>query len=243
MVLKTHFNTYRHQGEQSLLENLVIEAIQQMGQEFLYLPRRRQNFDQLNYDDDQSFFDTSYPIEMYISSIDGFSGDRVFMSKFDVEIRDQIVFSVARRRWELEIGSKENFVAPREGDLIYFPLNKKMFTIMFTDNKPFFYQLGHLNMFNLTCEVYEYSSERLITGIAEIDSFQPKHSQNIIDFGFATHDGSYLVSHDGSIISSTGYNEMLNISLDDNNIIQKELTDDEIIDFTEVNPYSTKGNY
>ena len=231
MTLRTHFNNYGKTSEQNLLESLVIESIQIFGMEILYIPRRRGSFDQLTYSDDQSYFDQAYPIEMYLKNVDGFGGDRVFMSKFDI----------ARRRFELEIGTKEDFLAPREGDLIYFPMNKKLFQILFADNKPFFYQLGNLQMYDITCENFEYSSEKFLTGIPSIDSFQPVNSQN---YAIATQDGSYLVDHDGHIIASSGYTETLAEDHgDDNDAIQDEITDDDIIDFEETNPYSERNPY
>jgi hypothetical protein len=237
----TFFNNETRTSEQELLENLVIETIKIYGQEMIYLPRRFGNLDQLTYSDDQAYFDTAYPIELYIKSVDGFSGDRVFMSKFDIEIRDQVIFTVARRRFELEIASKEEFIAPREKDLIYFPMNRKLFQIMFSDNKPFFYQLGNLQMYDMTCENFEYSSERFMTGIAEIDSFQKRHTQNILDFGILGHDGSYLVDHNGNLIVSSGYQDVLDLDIGDDNVfIQDEVTTLEIIDFSEKNPYAEK---
>jgi len=242
MTLNTFFLTDKRTSEQNLLEDLVIESIKQYGQEFLYLPRRRNNFDQLTYSDDQSTFDTAYPVEMYIKSIDGFSGDRIFMSKFDVEIRDQIIFTISRRRFDLEIGTPEDILAPREGDLIYFPMNRKIFQIMFVDNKPTFYQLGHLQTFNMTCEVYEYSSEKFITGIDAIDVMFRTHTQNIIDHGIIDHSNYYMVSHDGSMIVSSGYQTVLDIDMGDDNVaIQTEQNEDTIVDFTESNPFSEKN--
>jgi hypothetical protein len=66
-------------------------------------------------------------IEMYIKSVNGFTGDGDFMSKFGVEIRDQVVFSVAQRRFKEDISSITTQPRPTEGDLVYFPLNNKCF--------------------------------------------------------------------------------------------------------------------
>ena len=42
-------------------------------------------------------------IEMYIKSVDGFEGEGDFLSKFNVEIRDEMVLTVSRRRFGEEI--------------------------------------------------------------------------------------------------------------------------------------------
>lgn len=244
MVLNPHFHNYGFSSEQNLLEDLVIEYVQQFGLEIYYIPRRRGNFDQLHYDDDQSYFDTAYPIEMYMTSFTGLGGETTFMSKFDVQVRDQVVFSIARRRFELEIGSKENFLAPREGDLIYFPMNNHIFQISFSDNKPFFYQLGTLQMFNITAERYEASSEVFRTGITAIDVFHTQTSRNVLDFVTYDRDGAVLLTRDGDYLLSREWHDHLDDSgVDDNDYINKHNTDDDIIQFTEENPYSNRNPY
>ena len=109
---------------------------------------------------------------MYIKSVDGLEGDGDLVSKFGLEIRDQIVFSVARRAFEgLDIG-----VRPKEGDLIYFPLTEKLFQIMFVEHETPFYQTGALPTFDLTCELFTYSDEKLDTGVEEVDVIEQKQS-------------------------------------------------------------------
>lgn len=243
-MLKTHFNTYKESREQELLEDLVIEYIQQFGQEIMYLPRRRGNFNELYYDDDQSYFDTFYPIEMYIKNINGFGGDRTFMSKFDIEIRDQMVFSIARRRFGLEITAAEGFDAPREGDLIYFPMNGKLFQIMFTENKPFFYQLGTMQMFDITCEVFEFSSEKFMTGIPEIDVNQSEHTQDVLEYAVKDASGSPIISGEFWYVTD----EKLATSVaedgsDDTDLLGERVMDEEIINWNESNPYSLTNPY
>ena len=58
---------------------------------------------------------------MYIKNVDGFEGDGTFLSKFGLEIRDRVTFTVARRAFDEEVGVHEQMVRPNEGDLIYFP--------------------------------------------------------------------------------------------------------------------------
>ena len=42
---------------------------------------------------------------MYLKSMEGFEGDGQFLSKFGLEIRDQIVLTVARKRFDQVITS------------------------------------------------------------------------------------------------------------------------------------------
>ena len=131
-------------SEQLLLENLIIESIRIYGQDMYYIPRKLNNYDNVYGADDQSSYENAYSIELYIKSVDGFSGDGDFMSKFGIEIRNQVVFSVAQRRFNEEIGEYTTQVRPNEGDLIYFPLNKKCFQIKYVNKFEMFYQLGAL---------------------------------------------------------------------------------------------------
>lgn len=244
MAVNPHFPNYIQNTEQELLEDLVIEYIQQMGIDIYYLPRRRGNFNDIYYDDDMSYFDTFYPIEMYIKSYSGFGGDGTFASKFDIEIRDQIQFSIARRRFDLEIKSKEDFPAPREGDLIYFPFNKKLFQIMFSDNKPFFFQMGTLQMFDITCEVFEFASERFMTGIPEIDAMQEKHTQDVLEFAIMDADGNYIITGDDKYLINSKMGELIDQDASDTTGEFKEQDElDDIIRWDETNPYALRDRW
>ena len=70
---------------------------------------------------------------------------------------------------------------PFEGDLIYFPYNKKVFQITFVEHESPFYPGGTLPQFVLTCDLLEYSNEIFITGIPEIDSIEDNLSQMAVE--------------------------------------------------------------
>jgi hypothetical protein len=203
-----------------------------------YLPRTLNNYDEVYGADDSSSYEAAYPIEMYIKSIDGFSGDGEFLSKFGVEIRNQVVFSVARRIFNEEIGEFTTQVRPNEGDIIWFPLNQRAFIIRFVNKYEMFYQLGALQTWEMTCEVFEYSGETFNTGIPEIDALQKQNSQNILDWTIntelnepiKTEEGDYLILENAAVG---------NVTADDSYEIQRE--SDEFIDFSSIDPFS-EGN-
>jgi hypothetical protein len=151
MVTSPYFNNYTNFGEQNLLEDLIIESIKQIGENMFFIPRVIGNFDNLMTEDDQSLYNQTYLVEMYIKSVDGFTGDGNFMSKFGIEIRDQVTFSISQRVFNQEIGIYTNQSRPNEGDLIYFPLNKKCFQIKSVNKFEMFYQLGGLQTWEMTC--------------------------------------------------------------------------------------------
>jgi len=217
MATNFYFNNFRNSGEQDLLESLVVESIQIHGLDMYYITRDINHLDKLYTSDDQSSYTKPYLCEFYIKSVDGFGGDGNFMSKFGLEIRDQVVFSVAQRTFSREIGAYTTLTRPNEGDLIYFPLNNKCFQIKFVNKFEMFFQLGALQTWEVTCELFEYSNEVFNTGIDAIDSIQVNRSTNILDYAIedeqsnwiTDENGNYLVmeSYDLDSITGTGTNQ------------------------------------
>ena len=246
MTTNPFFNNYGQTSEQELLEDLVVESIRIWGQDMYYLPRKRNSFDGIYYEDSQSSFDIAYMIEVYMKSYNGFMGQDSFMSKFGLEVRDQFVFSIARRSFSLEITNPQpEILRPREGDLLYFPLNRKTFEIRFVDNKPFFYQLGELQMYDITCELFEYSNEKFNTGIEEIDQIQSKLSFNVIDYSVKNEQGEPIKTEDGDYIIKDKFdqNQQEFDPIQDNERIQKEVDDNSYIDWSETNPFGERNRY
>lgn len=182
-------NSYFKHGtsvEQNLFEGLKIEAIQVMGRKVYYLPRQVQTEDLVLGEDVLSKFSLAIPIEMYMENFQGFEGDREMFSKFGIQMNNSYKLVVSQKRWEKEIktlfdNDPSNGEAlfdvinnrrPQEGDLIYDPLIKFLFEIKFTDHDQEFYQLGKNYLYTLSCEAFQYQSESIETGIAEIDSFE-----------------------------------------------------------------------
>ena len=236
MATNFFFNNFQSSQEQLLLENLIIESIRIYGQDMYYIPRKLNNYDNVYGADDQSSYENAYSIELYIKSVDGFSGDGDFMSKFGIEIRNQVVFSVAQRRFNEEIGDYTTQVRPNEGDLIYFPLNKKCFQIKYVNKFEMFYQLGALQTWEMTCELFEYSNENLNTGIPEIDSLQKKFSQNQFDWLLRDEDGNALLTEEGDYIVLESAPVPAGA---DNDWIQQE--SDQFVDWTTVDPFSERN--
>jgi hypothetical protein len=236
-----YFNNFQNSQEQTLLENLIIESIKIYGEDMYYLPRTLNNKDELYGTDDNSSYDEAILVELYIKNVDGFGGDGSFMSKFGLEIRDQVTFTIAKRVFEDEIGIARDFIRPREGDCIYFPLNRKIFQIKYVDDKPIYYPLGALQMYDLTCELFEYSGEQFNTGIPEIDDIQDKLSLNIYDYGILTQDNFMLATENGDyLVMETFKIEEIDPFSDNENIENDAL---EFLDFSERDPFSENGVY
>lgn len=237
MATNFFFNNFKSSQEQNLLESLIIESIKIYGEDMYYVPRNLNNLDKLYTEDDQSSYTQAYPVEFYIKSVDGFSGDGNFMSKFGLEIRDQVVFSIAQRVFNQEIGAYSTLTRPREGDLIFFPLNNKCFQIKFVNKFEMFYQLGALQTWEVTCELFEYSNEIFATGIQEIDSIQRVFTTNIFDYTLRDEENSYLLDESGNYIVIESYNmETITNNYDESDIIQEE--SDTFVDWSVKDPFS-----
>jgi len=171
MATNPYFS-YAVKSEQNLYEDLVIESLKMYGNDVYYLPRTIVNEDTILGDDIPSTFSSSYKIEMYVESYDGFAGEGDLFQKFGIEIRDQATFILAKKRWKNVITDNNNDIdtlMPREGDLIYLPLSRSLFQIMRTEHEQPFYQLSNFPTFKLHCELFEYNDENIDTGIANID--------------------------------------------------------------------------
>ncbi len=217
------FNNFQSSMEQNLIEDLVVESIKIYGIELYYLPKRIVARDTIFREEELATYNVAHPIEMYIKNVDGFEGEGDFMSKFGLEIRDRVTFTVSRRSFAAEILTQEsNMVRPLEGDLIWFPLTRKMYKIKFVEHEAIFYQLGSLQTWDISCELFEYNNETFDTGISDIDSVYAELDVNI---GTASPE---------------------DIVLEDSNAMNQEFEIDGqsgILDFTEMDPFSEGNNY
>lgn len=246
MATSVYFNNFQASQEQLLIENLIIESIKIYGHDVYYLPRTRVAFDEIYKEDTLSEFNTAHFVDMYIKNVDGFDGDGDFISKFGLEIRDRVTFSIARRTFNDEVGSVIEINRPREGDLIYFPLNRKVFEIKFVEHEAIFYQLGSLQLYDIQCELFEYSNEKFKTGIQEIDLLyinnlvsDTNYSSSVTNFSIQTEDANpyTLLAEDGYML----VDEQFQIdTLGDNEEIEQEA--DTFIDFSEIDPFA-EGTY
>ena len=261
--------------EQNLYEDLMIEQLKIYGQEVFYIPRTLVKEDELFGEDTLSKFGDAYIIEMYFDNIEGYEGEKEIMSKFGLQMNEDVTFSVSRRRFEQLVSHDSNLIVktrPNEGDLVYFPKVSKIFEITFVDKDDPFYQIHNLPAFKLKCKTFEYSGEDLNTGIKEIDAIETDNSLDLLQFqmtleqsgtfneGLELEDGTGNVEQEDSTDNVIGENETGGESIlleTGDYIIQEgivvdtidenamndffEREDDNIIDFSESNPFGDIG--
>lgn len=180
MPTNQYFNNFpanQITSEQLLVEDLVIESMQIHGMDVFYLPRTsRDQVDFLFGEDTLKTYVTAFPIEMYLENVTGMDGEGDFISKFGLEIRDELSLLVSRRRFKYTTGAS-NLVRPREGDLVYIPLVENFFEITFIEHEndqAMFYTLGrgrggNVYVYALKLKQFVFSDEVISTGIDEID--------------------------------------------------------------------------
>ena len=161
--------------EQLLVENLVIEALQIYGLDVYYLPRTtRDEVDYLFGEDSLKQYLTAHAIEMYLENVTGFDGEQDFISKFGLEIRDEVTMLVSRLRFKYTVNG---YTRPREGDLIYVPMTTSFFEITSVESEndqAMFYTLGrgrggNVYVYALKMKQFYFSNEIIETGIKDID--------------------------------------------------------------------------
>ena len=262
--------------EQHLYEDLMIEQLKIYGQDVFYIPRTLVKEDELFGEDTLSKFDDAYQIEMYFENVEGYEGEKEIMSKFGLQMNEDVTFVVARRRFEQLVSHDSNLIVktrPNEGDLVYFPKVKKIFEISFVDHDDPFYQVHNVPAFKLKCKTFEYSGEDLDTGITEIDAIETDNSLDMLVYqitmehsttyneGLELEDGTGNLEQEtatgGTLIgeNETGGDQIVLETGDyiiqeayvtdtiDENAMNDffDTQDDNIIDFTESNPFGDIG--
>lgn len=236
MTTNQFFNQYATSTEQNLLESLIIESIKIYGIDMYFLQRTTINRDSTFREGATYQYNSAYPLETYVRDVNGFTGDGEFLSKFGLEVRDQIVFTVAQSRFAAAVGGDTNQIRPAEGDCIYFPFTESIFQIKFVNVKPVFFQLGKLQVYEMTCELFEYNQELFNTGITDIDNTY--NSLSIIEenYQLLSSSNNVILTEDGGFLVLESYIVDQLDQQAQNEIFETQALD--FLDFTERDPFS-----
>lgn len=183
MATSVYFNNQSAAKEQLLVEDLVIESIKNHGIDVYYIPRSsRSSLDEIYGDDPVKSFDTAFLLEMYLETFNDFEGNQEFFSKFGLEVQKNARVALARRSFQKYI-SNDVRNAPKEGDLIWLPVQQKLMEITFVEQERNFFQLGRGSrggvdskllpyMYVLELQLFKYNGEFFNTGMSEVDEIQ-----------------------------------------------------------------------
>ena len=212
------------------MQDLINEQLRMYGLDVYYIPRTFIREATIMREVTSSAFRSYFVIEAYLNNYDGYGGQGDIMSKFGIQVKDEVTLTLSRERYEDYIapflnsrmlflmnspeddGELITIQRPREGDLIYFPLGRRLFEIKFVEHEQPFYQLGKGYTYELQCELFEYEDEVLDTTIDEIDS-------SILDKGNITTVDLVPLSNraEVDINLATGYIRELTIFNEGNN--------------------------
>jgi hypothetical protein len=174
-------------SEQFLIQDLINEQLKIYGIDVYYLPRKISNLDNILKEAQTSKFDDSFLIEAYLDNYEGYTPGSDIMTKFGLRLKNEINLIISKERFEnfispflegLNKGLTDNTLSgfkpvltkkPSEGDLIFFPLGKRLFEIKRVEFEKPFYQLGKNYVFELQCELYEYENELIDTSVDVVD--------------------------------------------------------------------------
>jgi len=95
--------------------------------------------------------------------------------------------------------------------------------------------MGSLQTYDLRCELFEYSHERLNTGIATIDEIEDLYSGDRMQNQILDEAGDNLVMESGESILDEAYSIESSDSAAKNNLF--DLKAAEFVDFSELNPF------
>ncbi len=234
-------NTSGTTSEQRLIEDLIIESLKIYGHDVFYLPRTLVKEDTIFDEDTLSKFTQAYPLEMYLENIEGFGGDGELFSKFGLEVRDSATFILARRRWDELVKTSGGIFTqdtrPSEGDLLYFQKTNSLFEIREVEFNNPFYQANKLYIYRLKCELFEYSSEVIETGITELDANVEEDSLDMLIYQFLLQDNTLFLLEDFSSLILESYSTTSSDVQTDSEDFKDFNTIEDILDFSEVNPF------
>lgn len=205
-----------------LIEDLIIESIRNHGIDVYYLPRESQSsLNQLFGDDPVKSYSTAYKMEVFLESSNDFTGNQEFFSKFGLQVNKGLEVALARRTFERYVpGSSRN--TPKEGDLVWFPVQMKLMEIKFVEQEKNFFQLGRAAsrgsrggldnrimpyMYGLSLESFKYNGELLATGVLGVDSVADQNAF-CVDYtmqpgGSSTYKQGEIIFQGASLAAST----------------------------------------
>tara|TARA_Y100000287_G_scaffold124215_1_gene100119 strand:+ start:301 stop:1227 length:927 start_codon:yes stop_codon:yes gene_type:complete len=273
--------------EQKFIENLIVETIEIYGQDIYYVPRTLVNRDTVFGEDSDSKFESAKAIRAYVNNVEGWEGQGELLSKFGIRIEDKTTFIFSREKFKEHVDDSTVLNVegrPNEGDLIWFPVTKHLFSIKFVEAEKPFYQLGKGYVWECQCELFEYSDEEINTGITDLDAIETAFANAITVGLVAGGSGAFTAgetvtggtsnvtaevkSFDADtrtliVINRSGtfqvpetitggtssaswttatYNTINNTNSEYDQNNDFETLDNDIIDFTESNPFGTVGS-
>ena len=157
-MLNPYFNQSQNvEGESDLYEDLIIEAIQVVGEDLLYIQRLESDFNSLN-EAQISELKKALVIEAEVLSVENFGGDMDQFSYFGLAPMDRATFKMSIKRFK-DQASFVDLKDPVEGDLLYMKTGNIIWEIKRVRKDDKFYIAGKRYCWIIECVLYQPNHE------------------------------------------------------------------------------------
>ena len=179
--LNSYFNntgqSIGNQNERNLVQKLIDQAIQIHGFQITYV-QRDEKLEGVWREDLSPEFETSFTIEAFLESYDGFEGAGMMNTAYGYSLDQLANIWISKNRWKEEYKENPTEVpkAPRSGDIILMtfgsdPSNNaddqeheelirpKVFEIMHTEKEPDKFQLRGEYYYSIKLRLFDHSNE------------------------------------------------------------------------------------
>ena len=157
-MLNPYFNQSQNvEGESDLYEDLIIEAIQVVGEDLLYIQRLESDFNSLN-EAQISELKRAFVIEAEVLSVENFGGDIDQFSYFGLAPMDRATFKMSIKRFK-DQASFVDLKDPVEGDLLYMKTGNIIWEIKRVRKDDKFYIAGKRYCWIIECVLYQPNHE------------------------------------------------------------------------------------
>ena len=157
-MLNPYFNQSQNvEGESDLYEDLIIEVIQVVGEDLLYIQRLESDFNSLN-EAQISELKKAFVIEAEVLSVENFGGDMDQFSYFGLAPMDRATFKMSIKRFK-DQASFVDLKDPVEGDLLYMKTGNIIWEIKRVRKDDKFYIAGKRYCWIIECVLYQPNHE------------------------------------------------------------------------------------
>ena len=194
-------HSFNLSNEQKLLEDLIVESVQMNGVDCFYLPRKSDiDYRSLLGEQPDTRFTEAYPIEMYLINVEGYDGENEFAGKFGYMIKASTNIVVTARSFAQYVSQFSSVLTrPREGDLVWVPILRRLFEIKFSDPDINFHAIGRdaarPYYYELRVEQFKFSQENIQTGVQDIDNIEFFNSYTLA-LNLTVGTGNYIIGEE-----------------------------------------------
>lgn len=176
-----NFNNFGDTRPTDLTSFMIDEIVQLYGVPTYYLKKSLVNLDRIFGEDSLNKFENAVELLLLPENPEQYGGSGENLGNFGFEINDTVQMIVEMERFKTTVGENQ----PSEDDLVYIPTFQRWFQVSFTaydrgnNTVPFFWN-GKNGAFQIDLLTFQYSHERIATGVEVVDDNLPITSNQII---------------------------------------------------------------